>query len=164
MIRELRTDELEKFVNLAVEHALDAGLIKHDQLDRNHTKQQCKQVMIDPDYKILVYVQDDKLAGYVVGNITQKLWNQSLYGEVIMFFVHPEVRNKYIADDLFQAIQDWFVHNGCLYFQASCMNYNKEYEANEEYLHRSKVYFKRKHMNEVGYHYVKSLERDEWVA
>jgi hypothetical protein len=160
MIRELRTNELEKFTDLAVQHAIDAGLISHDQLERNYVKQQCKQVMISPDYKILVVVKDDVFVGYVVGNITQKLWNSSLFGEVIMFFIHPDVRNKYLADDLFQAIQDWFIDNGCIYFQASCMNYTQDYKANDDYLRRSRIYFQKQHMNEVGYHFVKQLERN----
>ena len=164
VIREPRPDELELLTNLCVEHAKDAGLIEHDQLDRAHTKQQLKQMMISPDFKIFVNTNNDKFDGYIVGNITQKLWNNSLYGEIILYFVHPESRNKYLADDLFNSIEDWFKENGCLYSQASCLMYDKNYEPYERWLHRSTTYLKTRHMNEVGYHYVKPLERDEWVA
>ncbi len=161
MIREVRINELEGLTNLAIEHGNDAGLISHDAVDRNYAKQQIKQMMINPDYKVFVAIKDDKIVGYIIGNITQKLWNPSLYGEVIVFFVHPEVRNKYLADDLFQAVKDWFIDNGCLYFQASCLTYTKEYQPNDEWLHRVKTYFKTQKMTEVGYHYVKPLEREQ---
>lgn len=164
MIREVRVDELEKLVNICVEHATDAGLVDHDQLDRAHSKQQLRQMMISPDFKIYVYEQGDVFAGYIIGNITQKLWNTSLYGEIILYFLHPEVRNKHLADDLFNSIETWFREHGCLYQQASCLMYNKDYLPNEEWLHRSTTYLKSRSMAEVGYHYVKPLENDEWVA
>ena len=164
MIRQPHPNELEKLVSICVEHANDAGLIEHDQLDRSHSKQQLKQMMISPDYKIFVYEYKDKFAGYIVGNISQKLWNKTLYGEIVLYFVHPEVRNKHIADDLFNAVEDWFVENGCQYQQASCLMYDSDYKANETWLHRSTTYLKTRHMNEVGYHYVKKLETNEWVA
>lgn len=164
MIRQPRPEELEKLVNVCVEHAKDAGLVDHDQLDRSHSKQQLKQMMISPDYKIFVYERDGVFAGYVVGNITQKLWNKTLYGEIILYFLHPEVRNKNLADDLFNAVEDWFLDNGCLYQQASCLMYDSMYQPNTEWLNRSTTYLKTRGMAEVGYHYVKPLEKDEWVA
>ena len=161
MIREPRPDELEKIVNIAAEHARDAGLIEHDTLDRNHFKAQIRAMMISPDYKIFVEVQNDIFVGYIVGMVTQKLWNPTIYGEIVLYFVHPEVRNKFLADDLFNSVEDWFMSNGCLYVQASCLMYDKEYQANESWLHRSTSYLKTRRMTEVGYHYVKKLERFE---
>lgn len=163
-IRQPRPDELEKLANVCVEHAKDAGLIEHDQLDRAHSKKQLRSMMISPDYKIFVLDYNDVFAGYIVGNVSQKLWNKTLYGEIILYFVHPEVRNKYIADDLFNAIEDWFVECGCLYVQASCLMYDENYQPNQNWLHRSKTYLQTRTMNEVGYHYVKQLERSEWAV
>lgn len=158
MIREPRVDELELLTDIAIEHAHDAGLIKHDTLDRAHFKKQLRAIMISPDYKIWVYEKNDKFVAYIIAGVFQKLWNPTKYGELILFFVHPEVRNKYLADDLFNAAQDWFVECGCLYQQASCLMYTEEYEPNKEWLHRATTYFKTRGMAEVGYHYVQDLE------
>lgn len=159
MIREPNVTELEKITDIAVEHGKDAGIYGHDDGDRSHFKQQIRQMMISPDYKIFVYETNDKFAGYIVGSINQKLWNPTLYGELILYFVHPEVRNKYIADDLFGVLQDWFVENGCRYMQASCLMYDENYQPNDPWLHRATTYYKSKGMAEVGYHYVMDLEQ-----
>jgi len=159
MIREPRVDELEKLANIAVEHARDAGLIEHDQLDRAHSKQQLRNMMISPDYKIFVKEEDTGVfSAYAVGAVSEKLWNTTLHGELILFFVHPEVRNKYLADDLWNVMQDWFVQTGCVYMQASCLMYDNRYLPNTTWLHRATTYFQTKGMNEVGYHYVQDLE------
>lgn len=158
MIRQPRTDELEKLANIAVEHAMDAGLDEHDQLDRVHSKQQLRTMMISPNYKIFVSEENGVFSSYAVATVCEKLWNSTLHGEVILFFVHPEVRNKYLADDLWNAMQDWFVETGCVYMQASCLMYKSDYQPNEKWLHRATSYFKTKGMAEVGYHYVQDLE------
>lgn len=159
MIREPRVDELEKLANIGVEHAKDAGLLEHDQLERSHFKQQLREMMISPDYKIFVKEEGSVFSAYAVGCVTQKLWNSTLHGEMILFFVHPEVRNKYLADDLYNVMQDWFVETGCVYMQASCLMYDKDYLPNEPWLHRATTYFKTKGLSEVGYHYVEDLEQ-----
>lgn len=158
MIREPRVDELEKLADIAVEHAKDAGLDSHDQLDRAHSKQQLRQMMISPDYKIFVHEENGVFSAYVVAAVVQKLWNPTLHGELILFFVHPEVRNKYLADDLWNVMQDWFVETGCVYMQASALMYNEKYQPNNTWLHRATTYYKTKGMEEVGYHYVQDLE------
>lgn len=158
MLREPRVDELEKLTNIAVEHAKDAGLVEHDQLDRAHFKKQLRQIMISPDYKIWVFEKNDVFHGYVIAGVFQKLWNSTKYGEIILFFVHPEVRNKYLADDLFNVAQNWFVECGCLYQQASALMYDNEYQPNSTWLHRATTYYKTRGMAEVGYHYVQDLE------
>lgn len=158
MIREPNVDELELLTDIAIEHAHDAGLINHDTLDRAHFKKQLRAIMISPDYKIWVHEKHGKFVGYVIAGVFQKLWNPTKYGEIILFFVHPEVRNKYLADDLFNAAQDWFVDCGCIYQQASCLMFKEDYEPNTEWLHRATTYYKTRGMAEVGYHYVQDLE------
>ena len=158
VIRQPHTEELELLVNVGVEHAKDAGLTQHDCLERNHFKKQLRQIMISPDYKIFVYEQNGVFAGYVVAGVFQKLWNPTLHGEIVLFFVHPEVRNKYIADDLLNTALNWFAECGCQYYQASCLMYDADYQPNQEWLHRSRTYFAKAGMAEVGYHFVQNLE------
>jgi len=161
MIREPRVDELEKLTNLAAEHAKDAGLIEHDQLERGYFKQQLKAMMISPDFKVFVKDEGNVFSAYCVVAAQQKLWNSSLYGEIILFFVHPEVRNKFLADDLFNVAEDWCKEVGCIFMHASCCMYDNQYQPNEPWLYRSKTYWnKSQKMAEVGYHYVKKLETE----
>jgi GNAT superfamily N-acetyltransferase len=158
MIRELRTDELEKLVNLAAEHAKDANLISHNTLDRTWFKKNMREMMIAPEYKIFVYVENDLLLGYCVAGITTMLWNKTLLGDIDLFFIHPSVRNKHIADDLINACEDWFEKEGCAYYLTGNLMYDADYQPNEKYLNRSRTYFTRiMGMQEVGYNFVKRL-------
>lgn len=163
MIREPKPVELEMLTDIAVEHAKDAGLKEHDVLERGWAKKQLKAMMISPDYKILVDEQQGKFAGYAVGAVYQKLWNPTKHGELVLFFVHPEVRNKYIADSLFDTMRQWFVDTGCVYYQASCLMYDSDYKPNEPWLRRATTYFKSRDMEQVGYHYVQNLEMFRWA-
>lgn len=164
MIRQPRQDELELLTDLAVEHAHDAGLNEHDQVDRRHTKRQWKQVMINPDYVVFVVIQNNKFVGYSLSSVCEKLWNTTLHGEIINFYISPEVRNKYVADDLYNTTVTDLMEKGCVYLQASCLMYDKDYQPNEQWLHRAKTFFKSKGLAEVGYHYVRKLEGEEWAA
>lgn len=164
MIREPRTTELEKLVNIAIEHAKDAGLAGHDDVDRAFVKKAFKHMMMSPDYKIYVEDRNDVFVAYAIGKVCQKIWNGKRYGELTFIFVHPEARNKVLADTLVQYIEEWFGKQNCDFMQASCMTYTEEYKANDEWLKRIKTYFQSQQMNEVGYHYVKPLESNEWVV
>lgn len=164
MIREPKTNELEKLVDIAIEHAVDAGLAGHDDVDRSFVKKSFKSVMISPDYKVYVEEKNNKFVAYCVAKICQKIWNGKRYGELLFIFVHPEARSKALADTMMQYVEDWFGEMRCDFMQASCMTYTKEYEPNEEWLRRIKTYYKTQDMNEVGYHYIKPLGSNEWVV
>tara|TARA_S200002703_G_scaffold102811_1_gene89067 strand:+ start:2080 stop:2574 length:495 start_codon:yes stop_codon:yes gene_type:complete len=164
MIREPKVTELEMLVDIAIEHAKDAGLGGHDDVDRKFVKKAFKQMMISPDFRIFVEEKNGKFIAYAIGKICQKIWNGKRYGELTFIFVHPEARSKSLADTLVQYVEQWFAEQKCDFMQASCMTYTQDYEANDEWLHRVKTYFKTQNMNEVGYHYVKPLESNEWVV
>jgi hypothetical protein len=159
MIREVKPKEIGLLCDLCAEHALDAGLVTHDQLDRKFVKEQIKKGIINPNMQIYVYEEGDQFIGYVAGAGKQKIWNGTVYGEIILFFVHPEARKgKRIADELFMAIQDWFVEVGCVYMQASNMIFNEDYQPDDEWLTKARTYYKQQDMAECGYHFVKDLE------
>tara|TARA_A100001201_G_C4094945_1_gene203380 strand:+ start:3301 stop:3795 length:495 start_codon:yes stop_codon:yes gene_type:complete len=164
MIREPRTDELEQLVDIAVEHAIDAGLAGHDDVDRHFVKKQFKNMMMSPDFKIIVEPRGDRFAAYAIGRICQKIWNGKRYGEMTFIFVHPEARSKVLADDLVSTLNHWFAEMRCDFVQTSCMTYTEDYKPNDEWLHRVRTYYKSQGMEEVGYHYVKPLEANEWVV
>jgi len=164
MIRFPKTTELELLVDIAIEHAKDAGLAGHDDVDRSFVKKAFKHMMMSPDFKIFVEEKNGKFVAYAIGKICQKIWNGKRYGELTFIFVHPEARNKNLADTLYQYVCDWFVEMRCDFMQASCMTYTEDYKPNDKWLHRIQTYFKNRDMQEVGYHYVKPLESSEWVV
>lgn len=164
MIRFPKTTELELLVDIAIEHAKDAGLAGHDDIDRKFCKQQFKKVMMSPDYKVFVEEKNGKFVAYAIGKICQKIWNGKRYGELLFIFVHPEARNKHLADTLYQFVSDWFVEMRCDFMQASCMTYTKDYEPNEQWMKRIDTYYKSRDMQQVGYNFVKPLENNEWVV
>ena len=164
MIREPRTDELEKLVSIAIEHANDAGLAGHDDVDRTFVKKQFRAMMMSPDFKIFVEPKNDVFAAYAIGRICQKIWNGKRYGEITFIFVHPEARSKILADDLYHSLVDWFREMRCDFVQASCMTYDNDYQPIEPWLHRVKTYYKNQGMQEVGYHYIKPMETDKWAV
>lgn len=163
MVREANTHDLENLVKLAIEHAKDSGQAGHDDVDRIKMKQEFKQMIISPDVNIIVAETAGQLVGYAIGAVQEKLWNGTLYGELLFIFIHPEVRNKLLLDDMVYMVEDWFMLYGCQFMQASVMTYDSTYQANDEYNNRARNYFQRNNMAEVGYHFVKKLGRDEWA-
>jgi len=159
MIRELKVEEFDKFLDLAIVHHTDAGLPESDQIDRIHCKKELRNAFIYSNWKIFVNEENNKITGYIVGYIDKKLWNNAIFGEITLLFVHPEHRSKKVADDLFDAMVDWFSKKGCEYYLASCMSWNKEYKKVDAWSDRATNYYKSRGLNEVGYTYVQPIDR-----
>lgn len=165
MIRPPYTTELEKLVDISLKHAQDAGYAGHDDVDRTYWKNQLRQIMIQPDMQILVAEQHGELVGYVIGSINEKIWNGKRYGEVGFIYIDKNIRNKLLLDDLWNNIEQWFLENNCLFMQASVMGYDKDFQQAEDFVQKACKYYEKRHgMNEVGYHFVKPIGRDEWAA
>ena len=165
MIREPGPQDLEKLVDLSIQHCRDSGQAGHDDIDRTYLKKQIKAMLIDPSIQPIVVEQGGKLVGYALGAVREKLWNGKRYGEVLFLFLLPEVRNKMLIDDMMSTLERFFLENNCFFMQASVMAYDAEYMQNESYVSKAKRYFSdRVSMNEVGYHYVKEIGSNEWVV
>lgn len=158
MIREIEPKELDQWLQLCKRHAQEAGVDEHDAIDDNVAREQMRNCIISPDYKVFVIDERDELVGYCIAAAQEKLWNKKLYGEIMMFYIDPDIRNAWLAKDLFDYACRWLRSIGAIYVQASCMIYNDDYEPIEEYTRRSRTFFKKQGMAEVGYHFVKTLE------
>lgn len=164
MIRPPQTTELEKLVTMSLKHAKDAGFAGHDDVDRTHWKSQLRQMMIMDNIQILIAEQHGEFVGYAIGSIEEKVWNGKRFGELAFIYIDKDIRNKLLLDDLFLAMETWFLENNCLFMQASVMGYDKDYNQSEEFVQKACNYFDKRHgMNEVGYHFVKPIGRDEWA-
>ena len=163
MIRPVDPRELEKFVDLCIAHSKDAGM-DHDEINRMFLRKQLKQMLIEPNYQIFVAEQHGSFVGYVMGSIHEKLYNAKQYGELLFIFIHPEIRNKLILDQLYNRMEEWFLENNCMFMQASVMASDEEWLCQEKYVDKARDYFhKRCGMKEVGYHFIKPLGRDTWA-
>jgi len=164
MIRPPSVNDLDKLVDLSIRHAMDAGYNGHDDVNRTYWKKQLREMMISPTIQIFVAEQQGQMVGYVIGSINEKIWNGKRYGEINFIYIDRSIRNKLLLDDLFISIERWFLENNCVYMQASVMGYDEEFLCSEEFVDKACNYFHKRHeMNEVGYHFVKSIGRDEWA-
>jgi len=158
MIRELEPRELDDWLMLCRRQAEEAGVGSHDAIDDNVAREQMRNCLISPDYKVFVVDEAQQIVGYCIVAAQEKLWNKKLYGEIMMFYIDKDVRNAWVAKDLFDYACRWLRSIGALYVQASCMLYDEEYQPIETYTERSRIFFKKQQMAEVGYHFVKTLE------
>jgi len=158
MVREIDVSEMDLWLKCIRKHAVDAQIQDYDNIDEIHVKKQMRQAIISPDVKVFVVDEGNEIKGYCIAQLNEKLWNNRLYGEIIMFYIDPDVRNIWLAKDMYEAAVKWFRNNGCLYVQASTMLYDNDFKQVEDYVKRGKIFFKKQGMEEVGYHYVKELE------
>ena len=159
MIRQLKVEEFDQFLDVAILHHNDAGLPESDQIDRGYSKKQLKNMYIYQNWRIFVAEENGRFIGYIAGYIDKKLWNNSLFGEIVLLFVHPEHRSKLLADQLFDAMVEWFIGAGCQYYLASCMSWDSEFKKVERWSERATNYFSSKGMQEVGYTFVQPIDR-----
>jgi GNAT superfamily N-acetyltransferase len=159
MIRQLKVEEFDKFLDLAIVHHTDAGLPERDTIDRGYSKKQLRNMYIYQNWRIYIAEEGDKITGYIAGYVDRKLWNNTLFGEIVLLFVHPEHRSKLVADQLFDTMVDWFSSVGCEYYLASCMSWTNEYERVDAWSDRATKYFKSRNMKEVGYTYIQPIDR-----
>lgn len=154
MIREPRPEEIEVLIDLMFNHGIDCGVNSYDPVDRTYLKQNIRNAFIYQDHKIYVFEKERRFVGYIIGKLDEQFWNKKLFGEILLFYVEPEYRNKYHADQLFDYMVQWFNENGCSYVMSSIFCMLNDYSINENYVERGRQYFRSKHMNEVGYTFV----------
>ena len=165
MIRAPSTTDLDAISNLTMVHCKDAGMDGHDSVDKRRVKQQLREIMIHSNYQMFIAEQRGEIVGYIIGSIEEKFWNAKRYGEIMYIFIHPNIRNKLLLDDLWKYMTNWFLENNCMYYQASVLAHDAKYQQQTEYVNKARKYFgEHNKMNEVGYHFCAELGRDEWAA
>ena len=158
MIREAKPLDTDAIINLGVEHGKDAGLSISDSVDRSRIKEIYRKLLINPNVRVYVYEENGTIAGYVIGIVQTKIWNDKQFGEIMLLFVHPEVRNRFVADNLMEYAVKFFKEKGCMFYMASSMHFDDEYKRSDEYCDRASKYFtKLQHMTMVGETFVKEI-------
>jgi GNAT superfamily N-acetyltransferase len=157
MIKEFETKDFNSFIECIDTFGEDAQLDEANKIDKEHLLTQVKEGLISPEYKVFVKIMDDKIVGFIAGQLQQRFWNKKLFGEIIFIYVHPAVRNKRITDELFQQMSDWFEDTNCEYMISSVCHWDKYYEPQEEWMRKAKIFYEYKKMKPVGYYYIKDL-------
>tara|TARA_R110000868_G_scaffold96433_3_gene265371 strand:+ start:16464 stop:16958 length:495 start_codon:yes stop_codon:yes gene_type:complete len=157
MIRQLTSDDFTQFKKLCEAQHKEAELPESNIGSWPSYLKKIKQILISNTDNVFVMFEDNKMIGYTIGTINEIPWNDNRFGDIGMFFVNPEHRNKRNADNLWNAIVDWFEQNQCRYVMASVFLFKENCEADKHHIDRASAYFQSKGMNWCGNFFVKGL-------
>jgi len=157
IVRPLQITELEQFMPLVRAHGEAAQLQSHDPLDENYCMERLRQAMIDPNYKIFVAEHHNELVGYAAAQVTHKVYNTRVLGNIVMFFVQPNQRNGQVSEALWQACEDFFVDCDAYAMMAQVLAHTADFTKTESFVHKAKQFYEHKGLNEIGHIYMKGL-------
>jgi len=156
-IRVLQPKEINRLMPIIHEHGKSAELASHDPLDEKVCFDRLRQAMIDPNFRIFVCEQDQQIVAYAVAQVSKKLYNDTVIGNVVMFFVHPEARQKSLSDQMWEACEDFFYAAGAKMMQAMCVAHTAEFKPTVRFLDRAQSFYRSKGADCVGYIHMKGL-------
>lgn len=156
-IRVLQPKEINRLMPIIHEHGKSAELASHDPLDEKVCFDRLRQAMIDPNFRIFVCEQDQQIVSYAVAQVSKKLYNDTVIGNVVMFFVHPEARQKSLSDQMWEACEDFFYAAGAKMMQAMCVAHTAEFKPTVRFLDRAQSFYRSKGADCVGYIHMKGL-------
>ncbi len=65
-----------------------------------------------PNFTCYVYEKDNKVVGFIVGQIQELLWSEDKIANEVVFYVSPEHRGSRAAFELISAYEDWAKKQG----------------------------------------------------
>jgi GNAT superfamily N-acetyltransferase len=139
------------------EHGKSAELDTHDPLDEKVCFENLRMAMIDPNFEIFVCEQDGEIVAYAATQLSRKIYNKTVVGNVVMFFVRPDVRSKTLSDQLWQTCEDFFYSAGATIMQAMCVAHTAEFKPTVKFLDRAQLFYRSKGADCVGYIHMKGL-------
>jgi len=157
-IRALQAREINRLMPIIHEHGKSAELAAHDPLDEKVCFDRLREAMIDPNFKIFVCEQEEQIVAYAVAQVSKKLYNDTIIGNIVMFFVLPDVRSKTLSDQLWNACEDWFYQAGATVLEAMCIAHTAEFKPTVRFLDRAQSFYRSKGADCVGYIHMKGLE------
>ena len=160
MIREFEARDINHCISLAREQAVEADVLETLPIDDVHMTKTIKNILVDPNNKCFVVEENGNMVGYALMGLSYKVWNPSLFAEVYFFFVHPTIRNKYIADSLFNKCVSYAREQGCRWIEWGVSNFTKDFKGAEKYLDRASNYFEHRGCEPCGYNFVLDLEKN----
>jgi GNAT superfamily N-acetyltransferase len=156
-IRVLQPKEINKLMPIIHAHGRSAELDTHDPLDEKVCFDRLREAMIDPNFRIFVCEQDQQMVAYAVAQLSKKLYNDTIVGHIVMFFVLPEARSKTLSDQLWEVCEDFFYSSGANSMEASCVAHTAEFKPTVKFLDRAQSFYRSKGAECVGYIHMKGL-------
>lgn len=150
MIREFEPSDLNQIIKLVRDHAVEANVHTHLPVDDVYFKDMVRAVLIEDNNKCFVVERGGSVVGYSLVGLTTKIWNPSLFAEVYFFYVHNTIRNKYLADSLYEKTCHWARENGAMWIEFSVSLFDGDYQGIDDYIDRASTYFEHKGSNHCG--------------
>jgi len=157
MIREFQPTDMNKILQLVREHAKEAEVFQNLPVDEVYAKEQIRHTLIQQNHQCFVVESGGEIVGYSLVGLMTKLWNPTIYAEVYFFYVHNSVRNKYLADALYDKTCSWSYQNGASWIEYSVSLFDENYEGKKTYIDRASTYFEHKGGNHCGNIFVQEL-------
>lgn len=164
MVRLFQPSDMNQVLSLAREQIREAGVEDILPVDDVYFAKTVKNVLIKPNMKLFVVEDGQDIVGYALIGVTTKVWNPTAYSIVHYFFVHPDVRNPYKADALFQACVKFSREQGCRFMEIGVSLFDKDYGVSKHYVDRASKFYEAKHCEYTGDNYVYNLEDGKWAA
>lgn len=158
MIRRFDAKDMNDVIRLAREHGKEAGIDKVLPIDDVYFTNALRNILIDDQNELFIAETGGQIVGYALIGVTNKIWNKTMYGDIFFFYIHEGIRNKFLADSLFDSCQRWFKEQGCRFMECSVSLFDDQFKGIEKYIDRSSMYYENKGCNWAGNHYVVDLE------
>jgi len=157
MIREFQPKDMNQVLRLVREHASEAEVFQNLPVDEVYAKDMIRNILIQDNHKCFVVERDGEIVGYSLVGLMTKVWNPTLYADVYFFYVHNSVRNKYLADSLYDKTCDWAYQNGASWIEFSVSLFDDQYQGKTDYINRASTYFEHKGGSACGNIFVQEL-------
>ena len=156
MIRDFEPKDMNAILKLVREHATEAE-VDHLPVDDVFFKDVVRNALIQDNNKCFVVEKGGQIVGYSFVGLLTKLWNPTLYADVYFFYVHNSVRNKFLADSLYEATCSWAYQNGANWIEFSVALFDKKFKGMDDYVERASTYFEHKGGSHCGNIFVQEL-------
>ena len=157
MIRKFTPADINQVIRLVREHAAEAQVFQNLPVDDIYAKDNIRNALIDEANQCFVVEKGGEIVGYSLVGLATKIWNPTLYAEVYFFYVHSGMRNKFLADSLYEATCSWAYENGASWIEFSVSLFDEMFKGKEEYIDRASTYFEHKGSNHCGNIFVQEL-------
>ena len=156
MIRECIIDDINKLIECVDLMQEVNDVPTSNQVDKNFLIENLKKGIVSPQHKIMIKETANKIVAFAIGSVSQNIHNNKLYGEITYMFVHPEMMNLSVSQQLFDQLEEWTKEQQCQYLIALPSIWNEDYTMNE--LIEQIKNFYTKNCNLVGYTFIKGLK------
>lgn len=156
MIRPFEPTDMNPLVHFIMEQSREIGGNGYADANQQNIIEFVKDWNITPDSKFFIAEQNLKIQGYACVQIVFIPWNGTKVCNIDIFYVAPQHRNGYIANNLYDSIEDYAKQNNCKALINAVLMYDENYQPQQDFIDNAHAYFGKK-MVECGKSYVKEI-------